>query len=145
MINLTIKRLLYPSTSISTAQKNTFTFLPPFVLTIHIPIFERKNIFPWKSKKKSQDLFLDLIVWLVFFFFDMFSLCPLETCPWTTQETDTNSIELKTWEENGKRNTRNRKLLFALVNPSLGKYSIKKLSNWTFIFSLEILSLWNFH
>lgn len=101
MINLTINRHLYPS--IFKLEKHSH-FFPLSFSQSTIPIYEKKRSFPWKSKKKSQDLFLDLIVWCVFFF-DMFSFAPhsLKNAPRTTQETDTNSIELKKYLKRNRR------------------------------------------
>lgn len=102
-----------------------------------------KRYFSMENKKKSQDLFLDLIVWLVFFFFKISVFAPKRPRPARAQEIDTNSIELKSKRKENERKEEEKYLKSKLlVNPSLGKYSIKILSKWTFFIRKF---LWIFH
>lgn len=136
LINLTIKPLLFIQRRRSPLELNSSHN--------SLLVFEQKSIFPWKARRNLKIYFS---IWLFGFFFffrlwDFFQspLKVLASSLGAAQEIDTNTIELKSKrKEKGRRKYLKTKLL-ELVNPSLGKYSIKKLSKWIYFwyFFMEI-------
>lgn len=96
-----------------------------------------RRYFSMESKKKSQDLFLDLIVCLVFLFFHLVSLTQPSRCSPPNELGSPSArywykfhwikLEMKAKRVEKKKNTRNRSYSCAVRESlrSLGKYSIK--------------------